>query len=831
MIHTYRIAKTVVTLTVTATLFAVVGILVYLNQVGFPGRYGDWLRNELTDRGIHLSFESLRFDLQRGLIARDVSFYESDGDLIPLLEAGEVTLDLDKTKALRGKFKLLNIGITNGTARISVDKDGRMVTASEIDGSLSITESGRATVKDATGLIEGIRVNLSADLKLSKLKREDLDPSQGENLQSNHVLSLVLDELALWSIPSDSPPELSFQIKGDLNHPERLNTTFKLQASKLSRNDYQLDELMVSGDLQSQLVTLDEILLVDRSGSASGQVDWNLIRREGRFDLDSDLQLQDFLKSGFDKIVLKNLTLDAPPRLKLKGTFSAPESHSFSVRATGHGTIGKFQFLQTPFEGLTSEFSWHDGDLYLRELEVKHRKGQLNGNLVMQDDLARFDIRSTLPIEAFAPFIKPNRGLDQFVRNLEFSENSIVALDVVGSLNHTDLTDWSAAGKLHLSNFLYKGTRLHHLTCDYNFIPGQAEFSQIKAHLNDENEPARLRFKGASSEEVYADRVFYDTTTRLTTIRNLRGKVWPTPIVRAFAPPAAKHLEENYRFHTPPNLTLNGSFAGREEDRDQTVFSVTIRTEGQTDYPFLGSDLPLQDFNADVDVRGTNITVKDLSCTTLGGTVSGSVLCDVTPGRQTGYRGSMKWDNLSFPLISKAYKFKDEEKGTLTGNIDFQGIAGGVRKFNADGLVGIRQGNLVSLPVLGPLSPIIAGVLGDKRMGYQRAKDASFTFAVLNGVLQTKDLVAVSTSIVLTGDGWIDLETEKMDMTVRINARGLLGLLTLPLHPLKGIFQFRGTGLYKKPNWRSSPFTRPSKGNADPIFQIQKAGKAKVVPE
>ena len=120
------------------------------------------------------SFESLRFDLQRGLIARDVSFYESDGDLIPLLEAGEVTLDLDKTKALRGKFKLLNIGITNGTARISVDKDGRMVTASEIDGSLSITESGRATVKDATGLIEGIRVNLSADLKLSKLKREDL---------------------------------------------------------------------------------------------------------------------------------------------------------------------------------------------------------------------------------------------------------------------------------------------------------------------------------------------------------------------------------------------------------------------------------------------------------------------------------------------------------------------------------------------------------------------------------------------------------------------------------------------------------------------------------
>ena len=189
----------------------------------------------------------------------------------------------------------------------------------------------------------------------------------------------------------------------------------------------------------------------------------------------------------------------------------------------------------------------------------------------------------------------------------------------------------------------------------------------------------------------------------------------------------------------------------------------------------------------------------------------------------------MKWDQLSFPLVSRTYEFKEEEKGTLTGSIDFNGTANGIRGFNADGLIGITKGNLVSLPVLGPLSPVIAGVLGDKRMGYQRAKDASSTFAIRQGVAQTKDFVATSTSIVLTGEGWIDLNTKKMDMTVRVNARGLLGLLTIPLKPLKGIFQFRGTGLYSAPLWRSSPFIRPAKGNADPLFQ--KAGKAQVVPE
>jgi hypothetical protein len=829
MIHTLRVAKTTITLVLVAIVVAIIGGFIYLNQVGFPGRYGDWLRDELATRGIHLSFDSLRLDLRRGLVAKNVSFYVSAENRMPLLEAGEMTLDLDKTKAIQGEFKLRNIRVTGGTARIPVDENGRMVTARDINGSLIITESGRATIHETTGLIEGIRVTVSADLKLTKDIGEDLPDDQQKALQSNHVLSLVLDELALWSIPHESPPELAFKIKGDLNHPDRLITTFNLKATDLTRNDYHLNQLMVSGDLQAQLVTLDEILLEDSSGSALGQADWSVSRREGRFEVESDLQLQHFLQSCFGITVLKNLTLETPPILKLTGTYAAPESKKFSVRASGQGTIGKFQFVGTPFTGLASDFSWHDGDLYLRDLEVTHRKGQINGSLLLESGLARYDMRSTLPLAAFRPFIKKESNLDKIISDLELSENSIVALDAVGTSDRTDLTSWSALGKVHLTNFSYRGTKFQHLGSNYNFIPGQVEFARTIAQLNDDQEPARRRFQGPPSDELYADRILYETSTRVTTISNLRGKIWPTPIIRSFTPSVAKHLEENYRFHQPPHLVLNGNFAGRKEDRAKTIFSVAATTEGQTDHPFLGEDLPLQNLAADIVVRGAGITVKNLTCATLGGSISGSVFADVNPGNTTTYKGAMKWDQLSCPLISKTYKFKEEEKGTLTGSIDFNGNAKGIRSFNANGLIAITQGNLVSLPVLGPLSPIIAGVLGDKRVGYEQAKDASSTFAIVKGVAQTKDFVATSTSIVLTGNGWIDLLTKKIDMTVRVNARGLLGFLTLPLKPLKGIFQFRGTGLYSAPKWRSSPFIRPANGNADPLFQ--KAAKAQIVPE
>jgi hypothetical protein len=199
----------------------------------------------------------------------------------------------------------------------------------------------------------------------------------------------------------------------------------------------------------------------------------------------------------------------------------------------------------------------------------------------------------------------------------------------------------------------------------------------------------------------------------------------------------------------------------------------------------------------------------------------------------TRYQGELQWDRISFPELSKVYRFDEVEEGTLNGRINFSGGGGEIRNFNARGALGLRQGNLASLPVLGPLSPLMAGILGDKRMGYERAKDASASFIVKKGVWQSNDIVAESASIVLTGDGRIDLGNNKMDMTIRVNARGLLGIIAIPLTPFKGLFQFRGTGLFTEPLWKMSPFTKPRKGNDDAIFNAlgkQPAARGKQGP-
>ena len=830
MIRTIRVARTALLLSFTLIGLTIIGGLIYLNQVGFPGRYGDWLKSELANKGVHLSFKTLRFDFKQGLVATDVSFYSNEGQSVPLLEGSEMALDLDKTKALRGKFKLHSLMIIDGTAHIPIDQDGRNVIARDIHGKVKITESGRIIVDGASGLIEGLRVNLSSDLRISKIKTKNDEPKPTETLKSNHVLRKVLDELALWTFSAEDPPKLAFKIKGDLGSPEQLQTSFQLDAVQLKRGQYKVRKLLIAGDLQAQIVTLDKILLQDESGSASGQADWCISSNDGRFDLNSDLHVQDFLNNCFDVKVLKDLTINgSPPILKINGSFSSGEKGGFLVTANGHGDINEFSFLETDFDKLSSEFSWKDGDLYLRDLEIVRNGDHLNGNIMRQGDQVRFDLLSSLPLEAFKPFIKQDGPLEQALAHITFSKNSTIDLDVIGTLNLGDRTDWSATGKILLNDLTYKGTRFHHLATSYQIEPDKAEFFEVEGLLNDDEESIRLRYKGAASDSIYVERILHDPKKNLITIQNLRGKAWATPIVRIFAPNTATHIEETYRFHNPPRLTLNGTFAEKKGESDKSSFIVEVRTEGQTDYPFLGSNLPLQNLKADLTIRGTGITVQNLTCGTLNGNIAGSVFCDVTPGQKTKYRGAVKWDDLSFRQLSQVYKFKEEEKGTLTGSIDFRGNSDGLSGFNAEGLLVINQGNLVSLPILGPLSPIISGLLGDKGVGYERAKDASAKFNVTNGVLTTKDFIAISTNVILTGEGGIDLLSEKLDMTIRVNARGLLGFITLPLQPLKGIFQFRGTGTYEKPKWRSSPFTRPEKGKNDPIYQ--KTGKAQIIRE
>ena len=129
--------------------------------------------------------------------------------------------------------------------------------------------------------------------------------------------------------------------------------------------------------------------------------------------------------------------------------------------------------------------------------------------------------------------------------------------------------------------------------------------------------------------------------------------------------------------------------------------------------------------------------------------------------------------------------------------------------------------------MFGPLTPLVGGVLNDENAGVQRAKDAFCTFDIKDGILSSNDFQTSTSSLNFAGNGSVNMKQQTLDMTMRMNARGLLGLLTRPLRPFSGLFQFHGSGPLKATRVGEHEIHRTA-GNQNEILLAPP--KAEVVP-
>jgi len=102
----------------------------------------------------------------------------------------------------------------------------------------------------------------------------------------------------------------------------------------------------------------------------------------------------------------------------------------------------------------------------------------------------------------------------------------------------------------------------------------------------------------------------------------------------------------------------------------------------------------------------------------------------------------------------------------------------------------------------------------------ERLKNMSANFTIQKGIIRSDNIQSLTPSMTFTGAGWIDLDSEIVDITIRFNYRGLIGktmelgaeIIRLPANVLRGLFlnkkhevagllQVRGKGHYKDPSW------------------------------
>ena len=214
------------------------------------------------------------------------------------------------------------------------------------------------------------------------------------------------------------------------------------------------------------------------------------------------------------------------------------------------------------------------------------------------------------------------------------------------------------------------------------------------------------------------------------------------------------------------------------------------------EYTLFGKDLHFTGVTARMAFTESQLTMTDVQAELFGGTLRGEAVISIRKGKP-GHTAHVEFDGVDFTKLTKLYFDYNESQGKLHGTYDFTGAGDDGRVMRGHGGITVMEGQVFAIPFLGPFS----GFLNDlvPGMGYQKARRASATFTVDEGVIATKDFVIVGRGFSMIGDGEIGFLDDRLDFDMRVNAQGLPGVV---LFPVSKLLEYETRGKFSEPSWR-----------------------------
>jgi hypothetical protein len=808
----------------TAFLLVVVGAVVsgviglwWANHTGMPEAWRGAIEQQLAKQGANVKIGSLSYVPWRGVVAEEVRVFSNEEPPREVSRLERVVVQLDKTMLARGQLRISKLELEDARLRLQVNEEDPDSAALEVSGvsATVVMPGGRLLeVREARGRVAGVDVVLGARL-LGFSQQGGGDADDMNRGERREFLGKLLEEFGKWRFDESARPVIRLFVEGDLADRSSLVARLEVQAKGLEKNGHVLDEISAKGELRGSLLTLTSLSATDSRGTFEGRLDYHLQDREGRFDVHSTLEVPRLLKAWFGVPEVGVVVFGGGQKLDGEGEFRLREGEKPEVKMTGRVRCESVMLRGVPFEAAESLLSWNGETLYLRDLVLTHAEGVAKGKAMIEWPLVRVALHTTLPVSVYRPFFV-GQPLEHVLKDFNGGETEKVDVSLEGGFNLTDKYAWAYTGRGKVENTKYKGVPVQSADASFSLSHHELDFYQGTVVFDYRSYGLRKAFEGPENGTAKVGRIRFVAATKMVDVEEVEGDFWAAPMLRLFAPPIADHLEI-YRFHRPPKLRASGVVDVTPQGR--TSIEVGFSSEQAANYVFLGKDLTMKAPRGRVVVKGPKVTVDDLEFDVFDGPVVSRFVHD---GKKV-LSGDVSWKRLSVPEIGEAYDFEIKGGGLLTGRIEFSMREGKVSTMNGDGLLALEKAELFSVPMFGPLSPLISGVLGDRRAGFERAKDAFLTYQIKDGMMSSQDFRTATSSLVFTGDGVVNLEKRSIEMTIRMNARGLLGVLTLPLRPFYGLFQFRGIGPLSKPVWENVMFTSPPANQNDVLLNPPKA--------
>jgi|GEM_PF-592936 len=837
------------------------GMVFYVRSDTFSRRWCAFVVEQLEKRNLFISLENLTLDPFEGLVARGLKVFHDPERHQLLGELDRLNLDLDYGKMLRHELFIESVDLRDADVRFPVDEEDPKSEILQMDdmNARLLVVGDRIEIRQAESTLFGLRIHMSGSvLKPRHVPREETEEEKQERKRQRLAAIRARRDLivqvarGLRHFESAHAPTLEVEVNGDLEEPEELSISMNLSANGLRHRDYVCEELSATATYARETVDISRLHVRDHLGELEASATWRLGAQHIDLQVQSSADLPGFVSAILQRNEkLREVVFYEPPDLQAEGRLllgkAVPEGALFPFEGVANIKAGRFASRGEMIESLEANVGLSAEGCYIRDGLLTHKSGTTTFQAMWRKGaglkyraLVQMDPRVLLP---FAQTQPTRETLQRF----GLDEHSSFYLQIEGEGEELNLQECRSTGTYDLRNFTYRGTDIQHLT-------GKLE---TKGRVHNFTDLHLTRSEG----EARADKITHDIADQKVTFNNVRGAVYIDEIVHCFAPKIATIIER-YQLNKAPEVAMQGFVFYRKPGTDLTVkfnspggsgvyplkeenhvisdpagtlvfrdnklsFDVTGRfhdgpmeckgvtslkpeeknysvkfTAANFPHPIFGKPAPFRKVTADIDCKDGDMAF-DVHASLFEGafTTKGRVNQRVEP---QPYEGELTINALSFKQFASLYSPNNETLGDVTGHFKFTGEMNDWRALRGEGALTILNANLYSVPILGPLTPLIGAVLPRPIKGYNEAKDADCTFVVENGFATTKNIEATTAVFRLISKGSIDFLENRILFEAQVRLRGLPGLV---FFPVSEILEYVGEGSVGQPNWRPRYFS------------------------
>ncbi len=221
-------------ITVWLLILALLGALVYLNQIGLPNLVKKPLLEKLRASGIDLQFSRLRLSWSHGILAEDVRFGRSNDPLSPKLTLAEVQVGLNHRALAKLRIRIDSLLLRQGRLVCPIEETNRplrRLSVEDIQTDLRLLPNDEWALDNFRAAFAGAKVQLAGTISNASALRE-WRLFQANQQAPAAVWQDRVRKLAdtLDSIHFSAPPELRLDVHGDARDPQSFDVLLALSA-------------------------------------------------------------------------------------------------------------------------------------------------------------------------------------------------------------------------------------------------------------------------------------------------------------------------------------------------------------------------------------------------------------------------------------------------------------------------------------------------------------------------------------------------------------------------------------------------------------------------